>query len=113
MSSKRPSINDFKWDVLYSKSDGKHSLTVLVAVGEPWTYFRVQESRYGKKAPQKIFYGETAHMDVERYVHDQAMEYWDFNVEECNWQKQLQLIEAFSRVGMKNVPMSMTPGVAS
>lgn len=109
MSNKRPSINEYKWDVLYQKDDGKNKITVLSAIGEPWTFFRVKQSKYGTNAPQKIFYGETAWMDVERYVHDQTMEYWDFNVEECNWQKQLQLIEAFSKVGMKNVPVSMSP----
>lgn len=96
--NKRPSINEYQWDELYTKSDDKHTVTVLVARGEPWTFFRVQQSRYGKKAPQKIFYGETAWMDVTRYVHDMGMEYQDFNVEDATFDRALKVIEAFSRV---------------
>jgi hypothetical protein len=98
--SKRPSIKDYTWNEIYSKTDseGKHSLVVLGTNDEPYSFFRVQESRYGNKAPQKIFYGETAWMDVQRYVHDQSMEYWDFDVEQCHLDRALKIIDAFSRV---------------
>jgi hypothetical protein len=37
-------------------------------------------------------------MDVQRYVHGQSMEYWDFDVEQGNLDRALKIIEAFSRV---------------
>jgi hypothetical protein len=95
MMSKRPSIKDYTWNEIYSKTDseGKHSMVILGTNDEPYSFFRVQESRYGNKAPQKIFYGETAWMDVQRYVHDQSMEYWDFDVENCIVQKQYKILQ--------------------
>lgn len=67
---------DKKYKSIYSKN----GLEVFVNPEDFWADYKV--SLNGHHA--KKFYGETAWMDVTRFVHDQAMEFWDFNLDEIN-----------------------------
>lgn len=69
----KPSVKDITWRQIYSKN----GVEVYSDKENPWIDFRVKlNNRYIKR-----FYGENAASNVERYVHDIAMEFWDFNVD--------------------------------
>ena len=58
----------------------KNGLEVFVNPEDFWADYKVRlNGHHGK-----TFKGETAWMDVTRFVHDQAMEFWDFNLDEIN-----------------------------
>jgi hypothetical protein len=58
----------------------KNGLEVFVNPEDYWADYKVRlNGHHGK-----TFKGETAWMDVTRFVHDQAMEFWDFNLDEIN-----------------------------
>jgi hypothetical protein len=58
----------------------KNGLEVFVNPEDFWADYKVRlNGHHGKN-----FKGETAWMDVTRFVHDQAMEFWDFNLDEVN-----------------------------
>ena len=65
---------DKKYKSIYSKN----GLEVFVNPEDYWADYKV--SLNGHHA--KNFKGETAWMDVTRFVHDQAIEFWDFNVDD-------------------------------
>jgi hypothetical protein len=71
---KKPRINEVNYTLIYSKN----GLSVYASEQDIYSDFRVKLNGHHAKR----FYGETAWMDVTRFVHDQAMEFWDFNVEE-------------------------------
>ena len=56
----------------------KNGLEVFVNLENFWDDFKVRLNNHHAKT----FYGETAWMDVTRFVHDQAMEFWDFNLDD-------------------------------
>ena len=73
--SKRPSVKDVsKWYVLFEdfidtdwRGQNKHT---IVEQGHPFPdFYRVTYTIDGVKK-SKLFYGESAHFDVERYVSD-------------------------------------------
>jgi hypothetical protein len=67
---------DKKYKSIYSKN----GLEVFVNPEDFWADYKVRlNGHHGK-----TFKGETAWMDVTRFVHDQAMEFWDFNLDEIN-----------------------------
>ena len=67
---------DKKYKSIYSKN----GLEVFVNPEDYWADYKVRlNGHHGK-----TFKGETAWMDVTRFVHDQAMEFWDFNLDEIN-----------------------------
>ena len=58
----------------------KNGLEVFVNPEDYWADYKVRlNGHHGK-----TFKGETAWMDVTRFVHDQAMEFWDFNLDDIN-----------------------------
>ena len=67
---------DKKYKSIYSKN----GLEVFVNPEDYWADYKVRLNGYHAKT----FKGETAWMDVTRFVHDQAMEFWDFNLDEIN-----------------------------
>jgi hypothetical protein len=67
---------DKKYKSIYSKN----GLEVFVNPEDFWADYKVRlNGHHGK-----TFKGETAWMDVTRFVHDQAMEFWDFNLDDIN-----------------------------
>ena len=67
---------DKKYKSIYSKN----GLEVFVNPEDYWADYKVRlNGHHGKN-----FKGETAWMDVTRFVHDQAMEFWDFNLDDIN-----------------------------
>ncbi len=71
---KKPRLSEVKWDLIYSKN----GLSVYANSQDIYSDFYVKLNG----AFAKRFYGETAWMDVTRFAHDQAMEFWDFNIDE-------------------------------
>ena len=67
---------DKKYKSIYSKN----GLEVFVNPEDYWADYKVRLNGHHAKT----FKGETAWMDVTRFVHDQAMEFWDFNLDEIN-----------------------------
>jgi len=64
----------------YTKIYSKNGLEVFVNTDDFWSDYKVRLNNHHAKS----FYGETAWMDVTRFVHDQAMEFWDFNLDDIN-----------------------------
>ena len=56
----------------------KNGLEVLVNTEDFWCDYKVRLNNHHAKN----FKGETAWQDVTRFVHDQAIEFWDFNVDD-------------------------------
>jgi len=74
----------------------KNGLEVFVNPEDYWADYKVNlNGHHGKN-----FKGETAWMDVTRFVHDQAMEFWDFNTDTINrqWQQDI-MVELEKRFG--------------
>ena len=67
---------DKKYKSIYSKN----GLEVFVNPEDYWADYKVRLNGHRGKT----FKGETAWMDVTRFVHDQAMEFWDFNLDDIN-----------------------------
>ena len=70
----KPKVNEVKWEMIYSKN----GLSIYANSQDIYSDFRVKLNGHHAKR----FYGETAWMDVTRFAHDQAMEFWDFNIDE-------------------------------
>jgi len=75
--SKRPSVKAVKnWDVLFAESIENHwagkNGSCYVYRGEPFPdFYKVVYVEAGSlKKTQKLFYGETAWSDTERFVYD-------------------------------------------
>ena len=66
----------------YKNIYSKNGLEVFVNPSDFWADYKI--SLNGHHA--KKFYGETAWMDVTRFVHDQAMEFYDFNLDDIHSQ---------------------------
>ena len=56
----------------------KNGLEVFVNPEDFWCDYKVRLNNHHAKS----FKGETAWQDVTRFVHDQAIEFWDFNVDD-------------------------------
>ena len=85
----KPSVKDIKWREIYSKN----GLEVFSDKENPWIDFRVKlNGRFIKR-----FYGESAHSDVTRYIHNIAIEFWDFNLDEIYDSMVKSAIEELSR----------------
>jgi hypothetical protein len=76
---------DKKYKSIYSKN----GLEVFVNPEDYWVDYKVRLNGYNAKT----FYGETAWMDVTRFVHDQAMEFWDFNTDRIHRQWQQDIMQ--------------------
>ena len=74
----------------YKNIYSKNGLEVFVNPSDFWADYKI--SLNGHHA--KKFFGETAWMDVTRFVHDQAMEFYDFNVDDIHNQLHSDLIDA-------------------
>jgi hypothetical protein len=74
----------------YKNIYSKNGLEVFVNPSDFWADYKI--SLNGHHA--KKFYGETAWMDVTRFVHDQAMEFYDFNVDDIHNQLHSDLVDA-------------------
>ena len=85
----KPSVKDIEWRLIYSKN----GLEVFSDKEEPWLDFRIKLNNNWAKR----FYGESAHSDVTRWVHEQAMEFWDFNLDEIYDSMVKSAIEELSR----------------
>ncbi len=68
----------------------KNGLEVFVNPYDFWADYKVNLNG----AHAKDFLGETAWMDVTRFVHDQAMEFSDFNLDDIDNQLHSDLIDA-------------------
>lgn len=80
---------DNKYKSIYSKN----GLEVFVNPEDFWADYKVRLNNHHAKT----FYGETAWMDVTRFVHDQAMEFWDFNLDDINDRLHTDLINEIER----------------
>ena len=80
---------DKKYKSIYSKN----GLEVFVNPEDYWADYKVRLNGYHAKT----FKGETAWMDVTRFVHDQAMEFWDFNIEDIYAQSYVNAITELTR----------------
>lgn len=80
---------DRKYINIYSKN----RLEVFVNPEDFWADYKVRLNGYHAKT----FKGETAWMDVTRFVHDQAIEFWDFDVDGIHKQWKDDLIEEIER----------------
>lgn len=78
----------------------KNGLEVFVNPQDFWADYKVRLNNHHAKT----FYGETAWMDVTRFVHDQAMEFWDFNLDDIYERLNNELVKEmekrFSDAGM-------------
>lgn len=71
---KKPHRSEVKWELIYSQS----GLDVYASYQDIYSDFYVKlNNKFIKR-----FYGETAWMDVTRWVHDQSIEFWNFNIDE-------------------------------
>ena len=77
----------------YKSVYNKNGLEVFVNPYDFWADYKV--SLNGHHA--KKFFGETAWMDVTRFVHDQAMEFWDFNLDDINGQLVLDITKEIEK----------------
>ena len=77
----------------YTKIYSKNGLEVFVNADDYWCDYKVRLNGYHAKS----FKGETAWMDVTRFVHDQAMEFWDFDVDGIHRQWKTDLLEEIER----------------
>ena len=78
--SKRPKVGDAKsWDLVFEDTNDRHwrgdehNGTVQVYRGYPFPdFYKVvfQPASANKRKTSKLFYGESAHHDVVRYVSD-------------------------------------------
>lgn len=85
----KPSVKDITWRLIYSKN----GVEVFSDKEEPWLDFRIKlNGEFVKR-----FYGEFAHADVTRYIHDIAIEFWDFNLDEIYNNMVNSAIEELSR----------------
>ena len=85
----KPSVKDITWRLIYSKN----GVEVYSDKENPWIDFRVKlNDRYIKR-----FYGESAHSDVTRYIHNIAIEFWDFNLDDIYDSMVKSAIEELSR----------------
>ena len=85
----KPSVKDIEWRLIYSKN----GLEVFSDKEEPWLDFRVKlNGEFVKR-----FYGEFAHADVTRYIHDIAIEFWDFSLDDIYDYMVKSAIEELSR----------------
>ena len=73
---KKPKVSEVNYTLIYSKN----GLEVYASEQDIYNDFRIKLNNHWAKR----YYGETAWMDVTRFVHDQAMEFWDFNLDEIN-----------------------------
>ena len=80
---------DKKYKSIYSKN----GLEVFVNPEDFWVDYKVRLNNHHAKT----FKGETAWMDVTRFVHDQAMEFWDFDVDGIHRQWKTDLLEEIER----------------
>jgi hypothetical protein len=88
---KRPKVNEVNYTLIYSKN----GLEVYASEQDIYNDFRIKLNNHWAKR----YYGETAWMDVTRFVHDQAMEFWDFNIEDIYAQSYVNAItELTSRI---------------
>ena len=70
---KKPNRSEVKWELIYSQS----GLDVYASHQDIYSDFFVKlNNKFIKR-----FYGETAWMDVTRWVHDQSIEFWNFNID--------------------------------
>ena len=70
----KPKRSEVKWELIYSQS----GLDVYASHQDIYSDFFVKlNNKFIKR-----FYGETAWMDVTRWVHDQSIEFWNFNIDE-------------------------------
>ena len=85
----KPRVGEITWREIYSKN----GVEVYSDKENPWIDFRVKlNGRYIKR-----FYGESAHSDVTRYIHNIAIEFWDFNLDEIYDSMVKSAIEELSR----------------
>ena len=74
--SKRPSVNSVRrWDTIFEQTTstwrGPEERYVKVQQADPYPdYYRVTFIDENKNKSSKLFYGETAWSDTERYVYD-------------------------------------------
>ena len=70
----KPKRSEVKWELIYSQS----GLDVYASSQDIYSDFFIKlNNKFIKR-----FYGETAWMDVTRWVHDQSIEFWNFNIDE-------------------------------
>lgn len=85
----KPKASDITWRLIYSKN----GVEVFSDKENPWIDFRIKlNGEYVKR-----FYGELAYADTTRYIHDIAIEFWDFNIEEIYDNMVKSAIEELSR----------------
>jgi hypothetical protein len=77
----------------YAKIYSKNGLEVFVNTDDFWCDYKVRLNNHHAKS----FKGETAWMDVTRFVHDQAMEFWDFNLDDINGQLVLDITKEIEK----------------
>ena len=70
---KKPHRSEVRWELIYSQS----GLDVYASSQDIYSDFYVKlNNKFIKR-----YYGETAWMDVTRWVHEQSTEFWNFNID--------------------------------
>ena len=88
---RKPKVDEVSWLLIYSKN----GLDVYTDQQDIYTDYRIKLNNKWIKR----FYGETAWSDCERFVHDQAIEFWDFKIEDIYAQAYVDtLTELTSRI---------------
>jgi hypothetical protein len=77
--ARQPKVSQAKWQVIFDETNTDHwrgekfNGRMIVEHGYPFPdFFRTKFVRQDGSKENKRFYGETAHMDVQRYVEDQG-----------------------------------------
>lgn len=76
---RRPKNSEVIWDYFYHSSTPDLSYRVEMSREHMTDYFRLRHIKNGKDNI-KYFYGETAWMDITRFIHDLGD--WTFNIDD-------------------------------
>jgi len=75
---RRPKVSEVTWDFFHYNHTPELSYRVMISREHGVQYFKLMYIK-NKVDSHKYFYGETAWMDITRYIHDLGD--WSFNVD--------------------------------
>lgn len=86
----RPKVNEVIWDYYYYNSTPDFSYRVETSREDRLNHFKLRYILPGVKDKIKYFYGETAWMDITRFIHDLGD--WSFSIDKI----EDDLVESFA-----------------
>ena len=75
----RPKVSEVVWDFYYYNSTPEFSYRVETSREDRLNHFKLRYIVPGSKDKIKYFYGETAWMDITRFIRDLGD--WSFNID--------------------------------